>query len=514
MPPTPGPITWDGPLVNQIPQPNRAVDNSTVWQPDYNQQHFQNLYFGGGESLKNYYEAQSSGRYSVEGTVTDWVQVRFNQARYGRSNGFPCATNVCSNTWLLVQDAANQWYADQVAAGRTAGRDQGRARDVRRLGPLRLQRQRRLQRAGRLHRPLPDRARRRRPGRRRPDLRRGRHLEPPLVRVPGRRSAAEARPATCSAATRSAATGLWIGDYTIQPENGGRSVFYHEYGHDLGLPDDYNIHPRRRQQQRALDPDGPEPARRRERRRHRRARRRPRCVEQAPARLARTPRWCSTTRRRTSSSARRSTTRTSPRPLVVELPQKTVTTELGAPASGSNQWWSGDGNNLENTLTRQVTLPAGLSALMTFQARWDIEDCGPDPCDYAFVEVDDGTGFHAIPGSITDRGRRATESTARRRPTARRRSTCRPSRATRSVCGSGTRRIRQPPVTTRTCRTASSSTTSPSPPAGRRSSAMERRPGSAAGPPPGSRSSAPASRRTSTTSTSPVTGRTCPTTST
>ena len=38
-------------------------------------------------------------------------------------------------------------------------------------------------------------------------------------------------------------TGIWIGDYTIQPENGGRSVFYHEYAHDLGLPDDYNISP-------------------------------------------------------------------------------------------------------------------------------------------------------------------------------------------------------------------------------------------------------------------------------
>ena len=33
---------------------------------------------------------------------------------------------------------------------------------------------------------------------------------------------------------------IWIDDYTIQPENGGRSVFYHEYAHDLGLPDDYD----------------------------------------------------------------------------------------------------------------------------------------------------------------------------------------------------------------------------------------------------------------------------------
>ena len=47
-----------------------------------------------------------------------------------------------------------------------------------------------------------------------------------------------------------------------------------------------------------------------------------------------------------------------------------------------------------------MALPAG-TATLTFQARWNIEDCGPDPCDYAYVEVDDGTGFKAIPGSIT-----------------------------------------------------------------------------------------------------------------
>jgi immune inhibitor A len=39
---------------------------------------------------------------------------------------------------------------------------------------------------------------------------------------------------------------------------------------------------------------------------------------------------------------------------------------------------------------------------LTFQARWDIEDCGPDPCDYAYVEAStDGTTWTALPGSIT-----------------------------------------------------------------------------------------------------------------
>ena len=52
-------------------------------------------------------------------------------------------------------------------------------------------------------------------------------------------------------------------------------------------------------------------------------------------------------------------------------------------------------------MSRTVAVPAGTTTL-GFQAWWNIEDCGPDPCDYAYVEVDDGTGWKAIAGTIAN----------------------------------------------------------------------------------------------------------------
>ena len=69
------------------------MDNSTVWQPDYNAEHFR-LYFGTGkgvESLKTVLRDAVVGPLQRRRQVTDWVKVHYNEARYGRSNGFPCA---------------------------------------------------------------------------------------------------------------------------------------------------------------------------------------------------------------------------------------------------------------------------------------------------------------------------------------------------------------------------------------------------------------------------------------
>ena len=89
----------NGPWHNQIPKPDRSVDNSTLWKKNYSPGHYRNMYFN---RMQEYYEHQSSGRYTFGGQVTEWVKVPFNQARYGRDY---CPSVACSNTWFLVRDA-------------------------------------------------------------------------------------------------------------------------------------------------------------------------------------------------------------------------------------------------------------------------------------------------------------------------------------------------------------------------------------------------------------------------
>ncbi|WP_111768526.1 immune inhibitor A domain-containing protein [Nakamurella deserti] len=402
-PDTPGPTVFDGPLVNQIPEPDRTLDNSTKWIPDFSREYFENLYFGtdpSDESLKQYYETQSSGRYSVDGEVTDWVKVKYNEARYGRSDGFPCLSNVCSNTWDLVRDAADQWVADQEAAGRSDADiaadmksfDQWDRYDFDGDGDFN-------ESDGYID-----------------------HFQ--IVHAGGDQAdgdpyqgedaiwshrwyayqggiGTEGPAENALGGTEIGDTGVWIGDYTIQPENGGRSVFYHEYGHDLGLPDDYDT---------TGAGDNPNEH----------------WTLMAQSRLGAAGEdfigdrggdlgawnklqlgWLDY---QVEVAGQEKKIELGPeefntdkaQALVVVLPQKEVTSELGAPFGGENQWYSGTGDDLSNSMSRTVELPADQPAELSFQARWSIEDCGPDPCDYAYVQVDDGTGWAAVPGSITN----------------------------------------------------------------------------------------------------------------
>jgi immune inhibitor A len=394
----PGPTTFDGPLHNKIPRPDRTNNNSTVWQADYDRQHYQDLYFGPGEnSVASYYDRQSSGRYTVTGEVTDWVKVRYNEARYGRSDGFPCASNVCLNTWDLVRDAVNKWVADRKAAGASTAAIRSELATFDRWDrydhdgdgdfnePDGYLDHFQIVHAG------GDQADR--------DPHQGEdaiwsHRSYVFFNQQG-----QTGPATNKlGGTEVGDTGMWAGDYTIQPENGGLSVFTHEYGHDLGLPDHYDTVGGENgvawwtlmAQDRLNAPED-------------------QAIGTRPGDLSAWDKlqlgWLdyeivpAGTRRTLVLGPHEFNSRRA-QAVVMPLPPKSITTTFGPPASGSLQWFSGQGDDLNTTLTRSVALGAGTSTL-SMKARWNIEDCGPDPCDYAYVEVDPGTGFRSIPGSIT-----------------------------------------------------------------------------------------------------------------
>lgn len=240
----------NGPRHNQIPRPDRSVDNSTLWQRNYDQAHYQDMYFN---RMRDYYEHQSAGRYTFGGQVTEWVKVPFNEARYGRDY---CGSIVCANTWFLIRDALAFWVDSQLDSGKSM-------REIRRL--LRTF-------------DTQDRY----------DFDADGNFEEPdgyidhfqVVHAGGDQAAGDpiygedaiwshrwyaavngfgtgpdggaqyggvnAGEGGVSDANGSAVqipdnkTGVWVGDYTIQPENGGLGVFAHEYAHDLGLPDLYD----------------------------------------------------------------------------------------------------------------------------------------------------------------------------------------------------------------------------------------------------------------------------------
>ncbi|GAA1476129.1 immune inhibitor A [Nocardioides aestuarii] len=240
--PDPQPMRFNGPRHNQIPAPDRSVDNSTIWKKNYSKKHYKDMYFN---RMKAYYKRQSSGRYTFTGDVQGWVRVPFNQALYGRDY---CGGIVCGSTQALVRDALAVWVQDRLDSGM-------KMRAIRKY--LRsFDQQDRYDIDGDNNFDEPD----------------GFIDHMQIVHAGGDEAAADPiygsdaiwshrwyaalqntdtpgfpgvdigtrRGAFSSKKIPNNSTGIYAGDYTIQPENGGLGVFAHEYAHDLGLPDLYD----------------------------------------------------------------------------------------------------------------------------------------------------------------------------------------------------------------------------------------------------------------------------------
>ena len=228
-----------GPVHNQIPAPDRkwdgnsTDDNSTYWTANFDRQHYVDMMFGPGESFRDFYLKQSNGRFLAKGDVSEWVTVPYNEARYGSN------IDETDGYWNYIKDTAQAWYDAQVKAGKTKAEIADYLKQFDKVDRYDYDGD------GNFNEPdgYID------------------HFQA-IHAGEGEEAGGGAQGADAIWSHRWYAystdqgqtgpdfnklggvplgdTGLWIGDYTTEPENGGLGVFAHEFGHDLGLPDLYD----------------------------------------------------------------------------------------------------------------------------------------------------------------------------------------------------------------------------------------------------------------------------------
>lgn len=381
---------------NTIEQPDRTVDNSTIWTEDFSQPYFDQLLYGteaGVNSVANFYEELSSGRYTVTGEVEDWVQVPGTGPSYGEGDDG-------QRPWAFVNDSVDTWYADQLAAGRTAAQideylsqfdvwdryDHDGDGDFDEADGY-------IDHFQAVHSGMGEEVG-------------GGVLGEDAIwshRWYDQQTRVGAGGPTVDGAvnplggTQVGGSRYWIGDYTVEPENGGVGVFAHEFGHDLGLPDLYDTSGNSGGAENSTafwslmssgsygnsgepaDGIGTEPI-------HMGVWEKLQLgwldyeVVQPGAR-ANTRLGPSTADTRQAQA------------LIVLLPDREVTTDIGAPFEGADFWHSGSGDDLDHTML--TAKPAGATTL-TAKVRYQIEQ----DWDYAYVGYVQDGAFTPLP---TDR---------------------------------------------------------------------------------------------------------------
>jgi immune inhibitor A len=231
---------FSDPRHGEIEEPDRSVDNSRYWIPSFNRGHYRQMLFkpGGGNygnpSMRDSYLELSSGRYTVKGQVSRWVHIDEAESAYG-ANG-PSgdgSDNLNGPVYRVVKAALKatkgnvedvDWSPSKVDSWDRYDCDgdgnfdepdgyvdhfqlvhagEGEEADGGAQGGDAIWSHRWYAGQGGIFVTGPKGC--------------------PLggYRVPG--------------------TKLWVGDYTIEPEDGATGVFTHEFGHDLGLPDLYDV---------------------------------------------------------------------------------------------------------------------------------------------------------------------------------------------------------------------------------------------------------------------------------
>jgi immune inhibitor A len=372
---------------NNIAEPDRSVDNTTIWTSDFSRDYYKDLLFSeapGDVSMRNFYIELSSNRYTVNGDVTDWVTVPGNAASYDDDLGGGAV-------WQFLEDSLDGWYADQIAAGKSQADIDAYLSQF----------------------DVWDRY----------DWDGDGNFDEPDGYIDHFQSvhAGEGEEAGGGALGGQAIwshrwyarynligsdgpsadyllggvqignSGYWIGDYTIEPENGGVGVFAHEFGHDLGLPDLYATQGGENGtgfwtlmssgswlNNGTVD------------------------IGSRPGHMGAWEKFqlgwlnyevafAGQTSAHKIGPAETNTKQA--QGLFVVLPQKEVTTNIGSPYAGSYFYYSGSGNNLDSLMYKSFNLPAG--STLTAQVNYNIEV----DWDYAYVVVstDGGATWTGVP---------------------------------------------------------------------------------------------------------------------
>ncbi|MQA06331.1 MAG: M6 family metalloprotease domain-containing protein [Streptosporangiales bacterium] len=369
-----------GPENNQIAKPDRTTDNSTYWTDDFSQDHYKQMFFGNtGESFADFYLKQSSGKYTVTGDVSAWAKVPYNEARYG-SNEIPESDGY----WNFVKDCTTAWYDSQKAAGKTdaeieqylAKFDQWDRFDYDGDGNF-DEKDGYIDHIQLIHAGEGEEA----GG--------GEQGEDAIwshrwSAFPNESTGPEFNQ---NGGTQIGNSGIFVRDYTTEPENGGLGVFAHEYGHDLGLPDHYDTSGGGENSTGfwTLMSSGS-------------------WLGHGEDAIGTTPGYMSAWDKlqlgwldyEVASHDQKSThklgvaarTTANPQAVVVVLPEKKVVTDYNKPASGEYEWWGGSDDDLNNFLSRPLDLTGKQSAELTTKAWYDIEK----GYDFGFLEVSEDGG--------------------------------------------------------------------------------------------------------------------------
>ncbi|MCX6362731.1 MAG: immune inhibitor A, partial [Actinobacteria bacterium] len=386
-------------------------DNATYWPGDFSQRHYQQELFGNSYSLydaagtyrgssdstmRNYYLEQSHGTFTVSGDIKNWVTLDMPESWYGAdSDPFNVFDDLTGPVWRVARDAVAKFAAENPDFPWA---------DYDHENPYGISGDDFNQPDGYVDHLILVHAG--------SDESTGgggegsdaiwAHSWDVMEQTSGGPGDGWGYMVPGTAGQGPQQTGIWVRPYTIYSEDGDPSGFCHEFGHDLGLPDEYDYSSATQDTSAGfwtVMADGcllgrqwgttSEPG--------------PMNVWDKYALGYVTPKVVKRGATATVTLQPAATGAAGSTGVMIPLPKRKHIIELSG-KDGALEWYSGMGNDLDNLLTTKstVTVPSGDQAVLTLRTWYDIEE----DYDYGYVRVseDGGTTWATVqsPGNTVE----------------------------------------------------------------------------------------------------------------